>query len=170
MPEPPKRSLLRSRKPFLIRFSRFFIFDTSIENLMPKRELQPLRIGYARVSTNDQNLEMQLDALKKTGCKRIFTDKVSGAQAERRGLKDALSQLRQADTLERELIIERTRAGLQAARRQGRVGGRKRQMTDCKVQAARKLLASGTPPQEVAQSLGVSVPTLYRWVPAHSRT
>jgi hypothetical protein len=56
---PGKRSVLRSRKPFLIRSSRFFIFDTSIENLMPKRELQPLRIGYARVSTHEQNLEMQ---------------------------------------------------------------------------------------------------------------
>ena len=66
---------------------------------MPKRELQPLRIGYARVSTHDQNLEMQLDALKKTGCKRIFTDKLSGAQAERPGLKEALSHLREADTL-----------------------------------------------------------------------
>jgi transposase-like protein len=53
---------------------------------------------------------------------------------------------------------------------QGRVGGRKRQMTDSKVQAARKLLVSGTAPQEVAHSLGVSVPTLYRWVPASSRT
>ena len=72
--------------------------------------------------------------------------------------------------MERELIVERTRAGLQAARHQGRVGGRKRQMTDSKIQAARKLLASGTPPCEVAQSLGVSVPTLYRWVPASSRT
>jgi DNA invertase Pin-like site-specific DNA recombinase len=67
--------------------------------------------------------------------------------------------------MERELIVERTCAGLQAARRQGRVGGRKRQMTDSKIQAARKLLASGTPPYEVAHSLGVSVPTLYRWVP-----
>jgi predicted site-specific integrase-resolvase len=83
----------------LIRFSRFFMFDTSIENLMPKREFQPLRIGYARVSTHDQNLEMQLDALKKTGCKRIFTDKLSGAQVERPGLNEALSQLRKADTL-----------------------------------------------------------------------
>jgi DNA invertase Pin-like site-specific DNA recombinase len=209
----------------LIRFSRFFIFDTSIENLMLKRELQPLRIGYARVSSHDQNLEMQLDALKKTGCKRIFTDKLNGAQVERPGLREALSQLRQADTLvvwkldrlgrsvkglvdlvneleaqkvhfqsitdgidtktptgrfffhvmaslaqmERELIMERTRAGLEAARRQGRVGGRKRRMTDGKIEAARKLLAGGTPPQEVAHSLGVSIPTLYRWVPASSR-
>jgi DNA invertase Pin-like site-specific DNA recombinase len=67
---------------------------------------------------------------------------------------------------ERELILERTRAGLEAAQCQGRVGGRKRQMTDSNVQAARKLLASGTAPQEVAHSLGVSVPTLYRWTPA----
>ena len=72
--------------------------------------------------------------------------------------------------MERELILERTRAGLDAARLQGRVGGRKREMTDSKVQAARKLLASGTLPHEVAHSLGVSVPTLYRWVPASSRT
>ena len=70
--------------------------------------------------------------------------------------------------MERELIVERTRAGLAAAKRQGRIGGRKRQMTDSKIQAARKLLESGTPPREVAESLGVSVPTLYRWVPAYS--
>jgi DNA invertase Pin-like site-specific DNA recombinase len=71
--------------------------------------------------------------------------------------------------MERELIIERTRAGLEAAKRQGRVGGRKRRMTEGKVKAARKLLSSGTPPRDVAQSLGVSVPTLYRWVPASTR-
>src|SRR6201997_3253929 len=192
---------------------------------MPKGELQAMRIGYARVSTRDQNLEMQLDALDKAGCKRVFTDKLSGAQVERSGLKEALSHLRETDPLvvwkldrlgrsvkglvdlvnelesqkvhfqsitdgidtktpagrfffhvmaslaqmERELIMERTRAGLQAARRQGRVGGRKRQMTESKIQAARKLLESGTLPQEVAHSLGVSVPTLYRWVPASSR-
>ena len=70
----------------------------SIENLMPKGELQGMRIGYARVSTRDQNLEMQLDALNKAGCKRIFTDKLSGAQVERPGLKEALSHLREADT------------------------------------------------------------------------
>ena len=71
--------------------------------------------------------------------------------------------------MERELIIERTHAGLEAAKRQGRVGGRKRRMTEGKVKAARKLLSSGTPPRDVAQSLGVSVPTLYRWVPASTR-
>jgi len=68
--------------------------------------------------------------------------------------------------MERELIVERTRAGLEAARRQGRVGGRKRLMTESKVEAARQLMGSGTPPREVAKLLGVSVPTLYRWLPA----
>ena len=72
--------------------------------------------------------------------------------------------------MERELIVERTRAGLEAARCTGRVGGRKRRMNEGKVQAARKLLASGAPPHEVAHSLSVSIPTLYRWVPATSRT
>src|SRR6516225_2822393 len=56
-------------------------------------------IGHARVSTRDQNLELQLDALDKAGCKRIFTDKLSGAQGERPGLAEALSHLREADTL-----------------------------------------------------------------------
>jgi len=58
-----------------------------------------MRIGYARVSTRDQNLELQLDALNKVGCERIFTDKLSGAHVERPGLKEALSHLREADTL-----------------------------------------------------------------------
>ncbi|WP_455906839.1 helix-turn-helix domain-containing protein [Pseudarthrobacter oxydans] len=68
--------------------------------------------------------------------------------------------------MERELMVERTQAGLLAAREQGRVGGRKRIMTESKVRSARKLLNQGTPPREVASSLGVSVSTLYRWVPA----
>jgi DNA invertase Pin-like site-specific DNA recombinase len=71
--------------------------------------------------------------------------------------------------MERELIVERTRAGLEAARRQGRVGGRKRLMTDKKLSAAKKLLGAGAPPPEVAQNLGISVPTLYSWLPASSR-
>ncbi len=182
-------------------------------------------IGYARVSTEDQHLILQLEALEKTGCEKIFTDKMSGTRADRPGLKDALSHLRQGDTLvvwkldrlgrsvkglvdlvgdlekqgvhfksvtdsidtstpagrfffhvmaslaqmERELIVERTRAGLAAAKKQGRVGGRKRRMTDTKVAAARKLLADGMPPRDVAQNLGVSIPTLYRWLPATER-
>ena len=71
--------------------------------------------------------------------------------------------------MERELIIERTRAGIEAARRMGRVGGRKRLMTESKVESAKRLLAGGLPPGEVAKNLGVSVPTLYRWVPASER-
>jgi DNA invertase Pin-like site-specific DNA recombinase len=70
--------------------------------------------------------------------------------------------------MERELILERTRGRTGGRPVLRRVGGRKRRMTDSKVQAARKLLASGTSPLEVAHSLGVSVPTLYRWVPASS--
>lgn len=182
------------------------------------------RIGYARVSTRDQNLDLQLGALNNAGCDRIFEDTMSGAKTGRPGLAKALDALREGDTLvvwkldrlgrsvkdlldfagglndrgigfvsltdsidtttasgrfffnvmaslaqmERELMVERTQAGLQAAREQGRVGGRKRVMTEAKIRSARKLLSQGTPPKEVAASLGVSVPTLYRWVPATS--
>lgn len=179
-------------------------------------------IGYARVSTQDQNLELQRDALTKAGCQKIFQDKVSGARAERPGLARALEMLREDDTLvvwkldrlgrsvkqlvdlvgnlhkqgvqfksltdaidtatpsgrfffhvmaslaemEREFTIERTRAGLEIARQLGRRGGRKPKMTDSKIESAKKLLASGIPPRDVAKNLGVSIPTLYRWVPA----
>ena len=68
--------------------------------------------------------------------------------------------------MERELAVERTRAGLEVARQLGRKGGRKRKMTDSKIESAKKLLASGVPPKDVAKHLGVSVPTLYRHIPA----
>lgn len=179
-------------------------------------------IGYARASTQDQNLELQREALNVAGCQRLFEDKISGTRADRPGLGQALETLREGDTLvvwkldrlgrsvkqlvdlvaslqqqgvqfrsltdsidtgthsgrfffhvmaslaemERELIAERTRAGLAVARQHGRTGGRKRRMTDSKIVSARKLLATGVPPKEVARNLGVSVPTLYRWVPA----
>jgi DNA invertase Pin-like site-specific DNA recombinase len=182
-------------------------------------------IGYARVSTQDQSLVLQHDALNQANCGKIYEDKMSGAQSERPGLTLALEALREGDMLvvwkldrlgrsvkalvnlvndlsdrgvhfksltdsidtstpsgrfffhvmaslaqmERELIIERTRAGLAAARQQGRIGGRKRRMTDSKIGSAKKLLANGIAPKEVAQYLGVSVPTLYRWVPASTR-
>ena len=68
--------------------------------------------------------------------------------------------------MERDLTIERTRAGLEVARQLGRRGGRKRQMTDSKIESAKMLLITGVPPRDVAKNLGVSVPTLYRWIPA----
>jgi len=178
-------------------------------------------IGYARVSREDQNLEMQLQALNSAGCGRIFSDKKSGSRKTREGLEDTLSHLRANDTLvvwkldrlgrtvkqlvdlieeleakkinfkslndnidtttsagrfffhlmaslaqmERELISERTKAGLAAARKLGRVGGRPRQMTESKIRSGKKLLKSGVSPKDVAQDLGVSLATLYRWIP-----
>ena len=68
--------------------------------------------------------------------------------------------------MERELIVERTKAGLLAAKKQGRIGGRKRIMTNSKLANAKKLLEAGTLPRDVAKDLGVSLATLYRWVPA----
>lgn len=182
-------------------------------------------IGYARVSTQDQNLELQIDALNKAGCQKIFEDKISGTRAERPGLTKMFEMLRGGDTLvvwkldrlgrsvkqlvdlvnelhkqgiqfksltdaidtgtpsgrfffhvmaslaemERDLTVERTRAGLETAKRLGRKGGRKPKMTDSKIQSAKKLLATGVPPKDVAKNLGVSIPTLYRWIPASIR-
>lgn len=182
-------------------------------------------IGYARVSVQEQNIDLQTEALTKAGCQRIFFDKISGSRAERPELAKALETLREGDTLvvwkldrlgcgvrnlvdwvgklppqgiqfkslteaidtgtpsgpfffhvmaslaemERELTVERTRAGLKVARQLGRKGGRQRQMTESKIESAKKLLANGIPPRDVAANLGVSVPTLYRWIPASGR-
>ena len=63
------------------------------------RESSPMLIGYARVSTPDQQLHLQKDALRKAGCTRIFTDVASGAQASREGLAAVLTCLRARDTL-----------------------------------------------------------------------
>ncbi|MGA7362188.1 MAG: recombinase family protein [Candidatus Dormiibacterota bacterium] len=184
-----------------------------------------MRIGYARVSTQDQRLDVQHEALTRSGCERTFDDTMSGRVSDRPGLQKALEQVREGDTLvvwkldrlgrsvkqlvdlvsyfeeedihfvsitdsidtrtpagrfffhvmaslaemERELTVERTRAGLETARRHGRIGGRKRVMTDGKVQAAKNLLASGLPPRNVASNLGISTATLYRWLPASQR-
>ena len=179
-------------------------------------------IGYARVSTSDQNLDLQKEALLKIGCERIYEDEISGTIKERPGLNKTIEILRAGDTLvvwkldrlgrsvknlislisdlnskdihfksitdsidtstpsgrfffhvmaslaemERELIVERTKAGLAAAKKLGRVGGRKRKMTNSKINSAKKLLASGVVPKDVALNLGISVATLYRWIPA----
>lgn len=179
-------------------------------------------VGYARVSTLDQNLDLQLSALEEAGCEKLYQDQISGTKANRPGLTMALEVLRKNDTLvvwkldrlgrtvkglidlvnllhqkeihfksitdnvdtstpagrfffhvmaslaqmERELLAERTKAGLAAAKAKGRVGGRKRKMTQSKIESAKQLLASGSLPRDVAQNLGISVPTLYRWIPA----
>ena len=68
--------------------------------------------------------------------------------------------------MERDLNRERTTAALIVARREGRVGGRKTVMTPKRLEAARKLLASGMTIREIAPTIGVSVPTLYRHLPA----
>jgi DNA invertase Pin-like site-specific DNA recombinase len=178
-------------------------------------------IGYARVSTEDQNLDLQRDALTKAGCEKIFEDKVSGARDERPGLTDALSHLRPGDCLvvykldrlgrttrglidmvaelqkrgvefrtlagatqidtstaqgrfffhvlaalaemERDLIRERTMAGLAASRARGRKGGRKPKLTACQIKTARQLLQDrNTTITDVAASLGVNRSTIYR--------
>ena len=181
-------------------------------------------IGYARVSTRDQNLDLQIEALQSIGCDKIFSDKASGSRFEREGLSQALEQLREGDLLvvwrldrlgrstkglidfakelenrgvsfksltdsidtsspqgrfffhvmsalaemEKALIVERTQAGLAVAKAMGRTGGRKRIFTEDKIKIAKKLLEAGTPPKDVAKTLGVSIPTLYRHLPATS--
>src|SRR5271155_948204 len=72
-------------------------------------------------------------------------------------------------SVERNLVRERTMAGLEAARQRGRVGGRPRVFTAEKKRAAARLLANGTPPRDVANVLGISIPTLYRNLPASQR-
>jgi DNA invertase Pin-like site-specific DNA recombinase len=172
-------------------------------------------IGYARVSKDEQNLDLQMDALKAAGAERIFTDKISGAKADRKGLADALSHARNGDVLtvwkldrstlqlmmllndlhqreiefksltegidtttpmgrfyftmssapaqlERDRLIEQTRAGLVAAKARGRNGGRKPKLTAEQIEMARGLLDGGKPPREVAKAFGVGRTTLYR--------
>jgi len=71
--------------------------------------------------------------------------------------------------MQRELIMERTRAGLAATRKKVRISDRKQRMTDSKIEAAKKLFEAGALPKDIANDLGVSVPTLYRRLPASVR-
>jgi DNA invertase Pin-like site-specific DNA recombinase len=174
-------------------------------------------IGYARVSTAEQDTALQTDALRKAGCERVFEDTVSGATSERPGLSSALAFLREGDVLgvwrldrlgrslphlieviagldargvgfrsltesidtttpggrlifhvfgalgqfERDLIRERTKAGLSAAAARGRKGGRKPVVTDEKLQKARTLLIQGLNVREAALRLKIGKTALY---------
>lgn len=181
-----------------------------------------MQIGYCRVSTVDQNPDLQRDALTGAGCEHLFEDRMSGAKKDRPGLTEALSFARPGDTItvwrldrlgrslkdllhivgdleergiglkslsesidtsssggrlifsifgaigefERNLIRERTLAGLDAARRRGRTGGRPKALTDRDVLAAKAMLTDDAlTVSEVAGRMGVSVPTLYRHMP-----
>lgn len=177
-------------------------------------------IGYARVSTADQGLDLQIEALRTAGCTRIFTDVASGAKAERKGLDEALAYLRPSDTLvvwkidrlgrslghlvsvvealrergvgfrsltdpgidtttasgalifyifgalaafERELIRERTRAGLAVAAARGRRGGRTPVVTPELLHRARALMAErGLTVREAARALKIGKTSLYK--------
>ena len=168
-------------------------------------------VGYARVSTIDQEPALQLDALAAAGCVKVFEDRASGARADRAGLRLALDYMRDGDVLivwkldrlgrslphlietvtslakrgvgfrsiteaidtttsggrlvfhlfgalgqfERDLIQERTRAGLAAAAARGRKGGRKPVVTAQKLERARTILAKGLTVREAAVRLKV---------------
>ncbi len=184
-------------------------------------------IGYARVSTADQSLDLQIDALRRAGCDRVFTDTASGALSDRVRLAAALDYLRPGDALvvwrldrlgrslrhlvdtvvgleergvgfrsvqeaidtttpggklvfhvfcalaefERDLVRERTHAGLAAARARGRVGGRKPALSPKKVAVARRLYDEGDHTvADIARVVGVSRATVYRHLaPADSQ-
>ncbi|MDE9519770.1 recombinase family protein [Xenorhabdus bovienii] len=179
------------------------------------------KIGYIRVSTNDQNTGLQRNALVSVNCERIFEDKISGKTANRPGLTQALEYLKTGDTLvvwkldrlgrsvknlvalnerltnggvhfqsltdsidtstpmgrfffyvmsalaemERELIIERTNAGLAAARAQGRIGGRPVSLSVENCERAIQLLSEGKTRREIAKSYNVSLSTIYKYLP-----
>ena len=182
-----------------------------------------MKIGYARVSTSDQHLDLQRDALTAAGCEKIFEDTASGAKAERIGLADALQFARKGDTIvvwkldrlgrslkhlietvndlhargigfasvqesidtttsggklifhvfgalaefERELIRERTNAGLKAARARGKNGGRPQKLTPEKIEMAKAMVKdTSIPIMTICKQLGITKPTLYRYVPA----
>src|ERR687892_994971 len=182
-------------------------------------------IGYARVSTTEQHLHLQQDALSAAGCLKIFTDTISGAKAERKGLEEALSYIRGGDTLvvwrldrlgrslrdliatmtmlderkigfksltenidtttsggklifhifgalaefERNLIRERTQAGLTAARERGRKGGRPNVLTVKQLSIARDLYEKRYPIADICRTLKISRATLYRALKTEER-
>ena len=129
-------------------------------------------IGYARVSTREQNLDMQITALRKAGCEKIFSEKVSGVK-ERPVLKECLSYLREGDTLvvyKFDRIgrsLKRTKDGREEARRQGRSLGKRKGagIKQDKVDACAALYRQGLAIDVIMQQLGIkSKSTVYRYL------
>ncbi len=120
-----------------------------------------------RLGRNVKDLFSLVGQLENQGIHfKSLTDNIDTSTTSGRFFFHIMASLAQ---MERELLVERTHAGLEAARKRGRVGGRKRKMTDSKLAAAKRLLADGVPPKDVAMDLGISIPTLYRWLPASQR-
>ena len=120
-----------------------------------------------RLGRNVKDLITMVGGLEQRGVHfKSLTDDIDTSTPSGRFFFHMMASLAQ---MERELLVERTKAGLAAARQRGRFGGRKRLMTDSKLLAAKRLLAEGTPVKDVAHDLGISVPTLYRWLPASER-
>jgi DNA invertase Pin-like site-specific DNA recombinase len=134
-----------------------------------------MKIGYARVSTLEQNLDLQLRALEKAGCKKIFREKVSGSNRERQSLSEPWA----SDTtthagkmimtifagiaeFERDLIRERTGAGREAARKRGVRFGRPRKLSVDQEQLAQRLVLEGKSVSDIARTFNVHVATIYR--------
>lgn len=182
-------------------------------------------IGYARISTSDQSTDLQRDALLAAGCSRIFSDEMSGARADRPGLKQALDYVREGDTLavwrldrvgrsvahlievvgelerrgvalqslteqidtsspsgklvfhvfsaiaefERNLIRERVTAGLEAARKRGRIGGRPKVVDAAKARSIRAMKSQGLTTSEILESAQISRATLFRFYKEEER-
>jgi DNA invertase Pin-like site-specific DNA recombinase len=102
-----------------------------------------------------KQLILLVEELKQRGvCFRSLTDNIDTQTTAGRFFFHVMASLAE---MERELIIERTQAGLRAAKVMGRTGGRKRLMTESKIESAKKLLASGVPAREVAANLGISI-------------
>ena len=125
-----------------------------------------MKFAYARVSTKDQSLALQLDALSKQGCDEIFVEKLSGTIKERPELNRLLAKIRKNDTAN--WTKEKTLAGLAAARARGRLGGRKKGLSieaENTNRVAETLDKKGNfTINQILKRLNISKPTLYRYL------
>lgn len=160
------RNFLQKKKVFLWSVLIFKLRATIIQQMQGLYYMVFKKITLCNQFFHNVLFEKFPELLNKVHFKSL-TDQIDTSSPMGRFFFHIMASLSQ---MERELIVERTRAGLNAARRQGRIGGRKRIMTISKIKAAKQLLANGIPPREVASNLGVSIPTLYRWIPASSHS